>query len=220
MSKFSSFPRDSFIEGVYAWLDKDVGYGQGDDGFRMNEVLVSLLPKMFMEIAGSLGISIEKKLVAGDSIVFLRAKDGDLCVGIRRAKKVAVGGGEVSVSSVVEAVSCGVNGRPFEVVYYPRGSSPEFCVKASVVRDAMKLLDPIHWPNSPWHLLQIGYSKVDILCSESGKQRIIYMFLMSPYSARTYAGGDGSRQPTKLELEQAFHQSKYIATITKKLKKE
>lgn len=28
----------------------------------------------------------QKKLVAGDSIVFLRADDGDLCVGIRRAK--------------------------------------------------------------------------------------------------------------------------------------
>ncbi|KAL4390538.1 hypothetical protein AHAS_Ahas03G0155100 [Arachis hypogaea] len=42
----------------------------------------------------------------------------------------------------------------------------------------------------------------------------------SPYGAGTYAGGDGSRQPTKLELEQAFHQGKYIATITKKLKKE
>ncbi|KAG9140768.1 hypothetical protein Leryth_006953 [Lithospermum erythrorhizon] len=28
-----------------------------------------------------------KKLVAGDSIVFLRAEDGDLCVGIRRAKR-------------------------------------------------------------------------------------------------------------------------------------
>ncbi|QHN86225.1 NAD(P)H dehydrogenase (quinone) [Arachis hypogaea] len=42
----------------------------------------------------------------------------------------------------------------------------------------------------------------------------------SPYSAQTYAAGDGSRQPTKLELEQAFHQRKYIATITKKLKKE
>ncbi|MED6139955.1 hypothetical protein PIB30_088648 [Stylosanthes scabra] len=41
----------------------------------------------------------------------------------------------------------------------------------------------------------------------------------SPYGAGTYAG-DGSRQPTKLELEQAFHQGKYIATITKKLKKE
>ncbi|XLS55284.1 hypothetical protein HN51_005039 [Arachis hypogaea] len=42
----------------------------------------------------------------------------------------------------------------------------------------------------------------------------------SPYGTRTYAGGDGSRQPTKLELEQAFHEGKYIATITKKLKKE
>ncbi|MED6167503.1 hypothetical protein PIB30_003475 [Stylosanthes scabra] len=41
----------------------------------------------------------------------------------------------------------------------------------------------------------------------------------SPYGAGTYAG-DGSRQPTELELEQAFHQGKYLATITKKLKKE
>lgn len=39
----------------------------------------------------------------------------------------------------------------------------------------------------------------------------------SPYGAGTFAG-DGSRQPTVLELEQAFHQGKYIATITKKLK--
>ena len=39
----------------------------------------------------------------------------------------------------------------------------------------------------------------------------------SPYGAGTYSG-DGSRQPSKLELEQAFHQGKYIATITKKLK--
>ncbi|TQD77577.1 hypothetical protein C1H46_036882 [Malus baccata] len=39
----------------------------------------------------------------------------------------------------------------------------------------------------------------------------------SPYGAGTYAG-DGSRQPSQLELEQAFHQGKYIATITKKLK--
>ncbi|KAI5065405.1 hypothetical protein GOP47_0020100 [Adiantum capillus-veneris] len=39
----------------------------------------------------------------------------------------------------------------------------------------------------------------------------------SPYGAGTYAG-DGSRLPTKLELEQAFHQGKYIAGISKKLK--
>ena len=39
----------------------------------------------------------------------------------------------------------------------------------------------------------------------------------SLYGAGTFAG-DGSRQPSELELEQAFHQGKYIAAITKKLK--
>ncbi|XP_038982395.1 auxin response factor 18-like isoform X2 [Phoenix dactylifera] len=39
----------------------------------------------------------QKKLVAGDSIVFLRAENGDLCVGIRRAKR-GVGGGHESPS--------------------------------------------------------------------------------------------------------------------------
>ena len=39
----------------------------------------------------------------------------------------------------------------------------------------------------------------------------------SPYGAGTFAG-DGSRQPSELELEQAFYQGKYIAGIAKKLK--
>lgn len=39
----------------------------------------------------------------------------------------------------------------------------------------------------------------------------------SPYGAGTFAGA-GSRQPTELELAQAFHQGKYIAGIAKKLK--
>ncbi|KAJ0974856.1 hypothetical protein J5N97_016821 [Dioscorea zingiberensis] len=39
----------------------------------------------------------------------------------------------------------------------------------------------------------------------------------SPYGAGTFAG-DGSRFPTELELEQAFHQGKYFASIAKKLK--
>ncbi|XP_058073001.1 NAD(P)H dehydrogenase (quinone) FQR1-like [Magnolia sinica] len=39
----------------------------------------------------------------------------------------------------------------------------------------------------------------------------------TPYGAGTYAG-DGSRQPSELELAQAFHQGKYIASIAKKLK--
>ncbi|KAL5706992.1 NAD(P)H dehydrogenase (quinone) [Ranunculus cassubicifolius] len=39
----------------------------------------------------------------------------------------------------------------------------------------------------------------------------------SPYAAGTYAG-DGTRQPTALELTTAFHHGKYIAGITKNLK--
>ncbi|KAG9160908.1 hypothetical protein Leryth_008722 [Lithospermum erythrorhizon] len=40
----------------------------------------------------------------------------------------------------------------------------------------------------------------------------------SPYGAGTFAGADGSRQPSEAELKQAFHQGKYIAGIIKKLK--
>ncbi|XP_076895777.1 auxin response factor 16-like [Bidens hawaiensis] len=100
----------------------------------------------------------QKKLVAGDSIVFLRANTGDLCVGIRRAKRgfgrgfldsnssgwnaPASGFGEsgkVSVESVVEAVKRAASGCPFEVVYYPRASTPEFCVKADTMKAAMRI---------------------------------------------------------------------------------
>jgi NAD(P)H dehydrogenase (quinone) len=40
----------------------------------------------------------------------------------------------------------------------------------------------------------------------------------SPYGAGTFAGPDGSRKPSRLELETAFHQGKHTAEITKKLK--
>ncbi|OAY82654.1 Auxin response factor 18 [Ananas comosus] len=134
----------------------------------------------------------QKKLVAGDSIVFLRTENGDLCVGIRRAKRgvgagpesppgwntpngncvsaygnfsvflreeesklmrgPANGGnmngggggslrgkGRVRAESVVEAANLAASGQPFEVVYYPRASTPEFCVKAGAVRAAMRV---------------------------------------------------------------------------------
>ncbi|KAL8135958.1 hypothetical protein AgCh_010541 [Apium graveolens] len=131
----------------------------------------------------------QKKLVAGDSIVFLRAENGDLCVGIRRAKR-GIGGNPESTSgwnpaggncvvpyggfsaflrddenklarygnggsppssgngiskakvraeSVIEAATLAAEGQPFEIVYYPRASTPEFCVKASQVKSAMQI---------------------------------------------------------------------------------
>lgn len=39
----------------------------------------------------------------------------------------------------------------------------------------------------------------------------------SSYGSGTFAA-DGSRQPTELELQQAFYQGKYVAGIAKKLK--
>lgn len=126
----------------------------------------------------------QKKLVAGDSIVFMRAENGDLCVGIRRAKRVGLdapsgwnapgghcmptyetyslflrederrlckgngnmscsaimsGKGRVGPESVSEAARLAASGQPFEVVYYPRASTPEFCVKAAAVRAAMSI---------------------------------------------------------------------------------
>ncbi|XP_059626788.1 auxin response factor 18-like [Cornus florida] len=182
----------------------------------------------------------QKKLVAGDSIVFFRAENGDLFIGIRRAKRGIVGGpespsgwnssagncvmpyggfsvflrgdenklmrngssgnlnssgskgrGRVRPESVIQAVSLAAEGQPFEVVYYPRASTPEFCIKASSVRTAMRIqwcygmrfkmafetedssriswfmgtiasvqvADPIHWPNSPWRILQVREKK-------------------------------------------------------------
>uniref|UniRef100_A0A7N0TY99 Auxin response factor n=1 Tax=Kalanchoe fedtschenkoi TaxID=63787 RepID=A0A7N0TY99_KALFE len=133
----------------------------------------------------------QKKLVAGDSIVFLRTESGELCVGIRRAKRgiesgsggvgsqsgwnaspghfispYGGGGGGYSVflrddengflrngcsegglktnkkvkaESVIEAATSAAKGQPFEVVYYPRACTPEFCVAASAVKAAMRI---------------------------------------------------------------------------------
>ncbi|PIN15056.1 hypothetical protein CDL12_12319 [Handroanthus impetiginosus] len=101
-----------------------------------------------------------KKLVAGDSIVFLRAENGELCIGMRRAKKGSGRyssylkddenkvmprsfspreKGKVRPESVVEAAYLAANGQPFEVAYYPRCSTPEFFVKASSVNAAMRI---------------------------------------------------------------------------------
>ena len=41
----------------------------------------------------------------------------------------------------------------------------------------------------------------------------------SPYGAGTLADGDGSRQPSALELGVAEHQGKHVATFAAQLKK-
>ncbi|CAA0825313.1 Auxin response factor 16 [Striga hermonthica] len=90
-----------------------------------------------------------KRLVAGDSVVFVREEKGEIRVGIRRAKSgIGCGpvcfrgfssnsnGGGDCLGSVIEKVR---GGRAFEVVYYPRSGAPEFVVRASVVWSAMRV---------------------------------------------------------------------------------
>lgn len=47
--------------------------------------------------------------------------------------------GKVTAESVIETANLAVAGRPFEVVYYPRASIAEFCVKAATIKAAMRI---------------------------------------------------------------------------------
>ncbi|XP_010927413.2 auxin response factor 17 [Elaeis guineensis] len=110
-----------------------------------------------------------KKLVAGDSVVFMKNDAGELFVGVRRTGRSCgsvdylpystpagagvkleenLGSGEgfsrnvrgrVPASSVVEAVKLAEMNHPFEVLYYPRAGSPDFVVAEEVVESAMRM---------------------------------------------------------------------------------
>ncbi|KAJ6798368.1 auxin response factor 17-like [Iris pallida] len=101
-----------------------------------------------------------KKLIAGDSVVFIKDKSrrDELSVGIRRTGRPCGGGveftkleegvegkdgfsrnakGRVPARSIVEAVRLMEGGRPFEVMYYPRVGLAEFVVEKGAVERAM-----------------------------------------------------------------------------------
>ncbi|KAL5844190.1 hypothetical protein ACOSQ4_010148 [Xanthoceras sorbifolium] len=88
-----------------------------------------------------------KKLIAGDSVVFMRDSKGRLFVGIRRAERYGNNGdgsrwGEhsgVKVEAVMEALERASLGLPFEVVYYPRSGWPDFIVNAEIVEASMEI---------------------------------------------------------------------------------
>ncbi|KAI5082455.1 hypothetical protein GOP47_0002198 [Adiantum capillus-veneris] len=123
----------------------------------------------------------QKKLVAGDVIVFMRGNSGELCIGIRRSMRgvghhrlvpsrcgIKVGADQdllipdlckapdlsmaagsncsnfsrhrtpFTMQSVVEAATAASSGQSFEIVYYPRASAAEFCVKSHLVRKSLQ----------------------------------------------------------------------------------
>ncbi|GLU00981.1 hypothetical protein SLE2022_183110 [Rubroshorea leprosula] len=109
-----------------------------------------------------------KKLIAGDSVVFMKdSTNGQMFIGVRRSVKVGTGGdyarwrepisgegievegsvegfskgtrGRVTLEAVVESVERAAMGLPFEVVYYPRAGWTDFVVRAEAVETALSI---------------------------------------------------------------------------------
>jgi len=68
-------------------------------------------------------------------------------------------------------------------------------------------------------LLHLGFVIVGLPYAFQGQMGHAEVMGNSPYGASTIAGGDGSRQPSKLELDGARWQGKHIAEIASKLKR-
>jgi NAD(P)H dehydrogenase (quinone) len=68
-------------------------------------------------------------------------------------------------------------------------------------------------------LLHLGFVIAGLPYAFQGQMGVTEVMGNSPYGASTIAGGDGSRQPSKVELEGARFQGRHIAQIASKLAK-
>lgn len=67
-------------------------------------------------------------------------------------------------------------------------------------------------------LLHLGFVVVGLPYAFQGQMGVAEVMGNSPYGASTIADGDGSRQPSQVELEGARYQGKHVAQIAIKLK--
>jgi NAD(P)H dehydrogenase (quinone) len=67
------------------------------------------------------------------------------------------------------------------------------------------------------NLLHFGMTIVGLPYSHQGQMTLDEIVGGSPYGATTIAGGDGSRQPSALDLEGARHQGQKVAEVAGKL---
>jgi NAD(P)H dehydrogenase (quinone) len=67
------------------------------------------------------------------------------------------------------------------------------------------------------NLLHFGMVIVGLPYSFQGQMGLAEIHGLSPYGATTIAGGDGSRQPSRIELEGAHFQGRHVAEIANKL---
>ncbi|KAE8701683.1 putative Protein grpE [Hibiscus syriacus] len=95
----------------------------------------------------------QKKLIAGDSVVFMKDLNGKMYIGVRRVMKKGEGGGDsgrwrepsdegamkgegrgrMTAEAIAEAAERAAKGMPFEVLYYPRPGWTDFVVRAELV---------------------------------------------------------------------------------------
>ncbi|XP_058746567.1 auxin response factor 22-like [Vicia villosa] len=80
----------------------------------------------------------EKKLVRGDTIVFIKNSAGNISVGIRRKMNLP-STVKITEKEVNEAAELAEKNAAFEVVYYPTVGGFDFVVGAKIVEDAMKV---------------------------------------------------------------------------------
>ncbi|KAE8729349.1 Auxin response factor 17 [Hibiscus syriacus] len=101
----------------------------------------------------------QKKLIAGDSVVFMRDVNSKMFIGVRRAMKKGEGGGDsgrwrepsdggamkgegrgwMKAEAVAESAERAAKGLPFEVVYYPRPGWTDFVVRAELVEAGLSI---------------------------------------------------------------------------------
>jgi NAD(P)H dehydrogenase (quinone) len=67
------------------------------------------------------------------------------------------------------------------------------------------------------NLLHFGMVVVGLPYSHQGQMTLAEVVGGSPYGATTIAGGDGSRQPSEIELEGARHQGALVARVAARL---
>ncbi len=67
------------------------------------------------------------------------------------------------------------------------------------------------------NLLHFGMTIVGLPYSHQGQMNVDEIVGGAPYGATTVAGGDGSRQPTEIDLAGARHQGELVAQTAKKL---
>ena len=66
-------------------------------------------------------------------------------------------------------------------------------------------------------LLHLGFVIVGLPYAFQGQMGVTEVMGNSPYGASTIAGGDGSRQPSKIELEGVRYQGRHMAEIATRL---